>query len=73
MLALSVTTNVRHMHSIMAMVKETTDAAGCPYMLFTAASEFGDRLRVPDPCHRLLTQPWHRAGVPDLCIEQPSE
>jgi len=73
MLALTVTTNTRHLHNIMTMMKETTGTTSCPYMLFTAAPEFGDRLRVPDPCHRLLTQPWQRAGIPDLRIDQPSE
>ena len=73
MLALTVTTNVHHMHDIMAMVKETVGAACRPSMLFTAAPEFGDRLRVPDPCHRPLTQPRQRAGTADLRIDQPSE
>lgn len=73
MLMLTVTTNLRHLSSIMAMVKEAVGAADCPYMLFTMASKFGDRLRVPDPCHQLLTQPWQRADLSDLRIDLPSE
>ena len=73
MLALTVTTNVRHMRNIMAMVGEAAGPAGCPYMLFTAAPDFGDRLRVPDPSYVLLTEPWQRAGLPELRIDQPNE
>ena len=73
MLVLTVTTNLRHLNGIMAMVKEAVGAADCPYMLFTVAAEFGDRLRVPDPCDHLLTQPWQRAGLPDLRIDLPGD
>lgn len=73
MLVLNVTVNARHMHSIIETVRQVSGGDGCPYLLFAVAPEFGDRLRVPDPCDGLLTNPWQRAGLPAIRIDRASE
>ena len=62
MLLLTVTTNARHMTGIMRMAQEVVGTAGCSYMLFRTAPEFGDELHVPDPTGGYLTGPWVRPG-----------
>lgn len=66
MLALTVTTNFRHMDNLLALVRELEGP--CPYLLFQTAPEFGDELRVPDPYTAFLTKGWQRAGWPELRI-----
>ena len=73
MLLLTVTTNVRHMHTIMEMAGEIAGHDCCSCLLFAALPEFGDRLRAPESCHRLLTEPWQRAGHPPIRIDQVTE
>jgi hypothetical protein len=73
MLVLNVTTNARHLRSIIEATRRIGGSNGCPYLLFATAPALGDQLRVPDPCYGLLTEPWQRAGMSPLKIDQASE
>jgi hypothetical protein len=71
MLVLNVTTNYKHMESLLSLVLELTDGRGAPYMLFKVCPNFADRLIVPPVLSELLTTPWRRAGHPDINISMP--
>lgn len=73
MLVLTVTTNMRHLQSIMEMTQAVSNGNGTSFFLFAIASEFGDRWRAPDPSDRLLTEPWRRVGLPSLRINQAAD
>ncbi len=73
MLLLTVTTNIRHMRTIMEMAGEIAGRDCCFCLLFATLPEFGDQLRTPDPCYRLLTEPWQRVGHPPIRIDQVAD
>jgi hypothetical protein len=58
---LTVTTNERHMSSIMALL-ENLASGGSTLFLFKTAPALGDFRRAPLPSHSMLVEAWQRVG-----------
>ena len=71
LLVLMVTTGERHQANIMRLVEEMTAGQGCGYILFKTMPALASLESAPLPDPAFLTDPWHRAGQPDLFINRP--
>jgi hypothetical protein len=71
LLVLTVTTNERHKHNIMRMVREVTNGKGSPVLMFKTMPPLDSPVSAPAPSTDFLSGPWDRAGHPDFFIDQP--
>jgi hypothetical protein len=69
LLVLTVTSNERHMRSIMAQLTGVTDGKGNTVFLFKTLSTLGDFQVAALPTPALLTDPWERVGHPAFRID----
>ncbi|MEA2976425.1 MAG: hypothetical protein QOF19_1945 [Alphaproteobacteria bacterium] len=71
LLVLNLTTNERHMRTIMALVEELAREGKSKPFLFKTMSSLGDFTKAPAPTPHILTVPWERVGYEAIGIDQP--
>jgi len=71
LLVLTVTTNERHMASIMSLLRELAHEGKSRLFLFKTMSSLGDFNKAPAPTGDMLTDSWQRVGYDAFRIDRP--
>ena len=69
-LVINVTINESHLKNIISLLDQLTEGKGSKYFLFKAVPSFASLEAAPKPEANLLVEPWQRAGIEDIRINE---